>query len=201
MIDGEKTDADTRQLILLKATELFRHYGYNKTSIADIAEACAMSPGNIYRFYRNKQELGLKTVQVCFDNTEDVMRQHAEDNSQSAVNRLHNSITAGVGVLLAEMQIAPKLIEMADIVCNYDNGMSKELENHIANRIALIAKIIQDGVQSGEFSSDDVKIDAECIMIATKVCWDPRYIAIQGFENTERILANQIEFITRALRV
>jgi AcrR family transcriptional regulator len=42
----------TREKIIVAARERFSHYGYPKTTIAELAEDCAMSPGNIYRFFK-----------------------------------------------------------------------------------------------------------------------------------------------------
>ena len=35
----------------------FRHYGYAKTNVADIARDLGMSPANIYRFFASKTEI------------------------------------------------------------------------------------------------------------------------------------------------
>src|SRR3954452_13892587 len=43
--------------ILDCAERLFRHYGYGKTNVADIARELGMSPANIYRFFACKVEI------------------------------------------------------------------------------------------------------------------------------------------------
>ncbi|NKF33106.1 helix-turn-helix transcriptional regulator, partial [Pseudomonas sp. BGM005] len=43
--------------ILDAAERLFRHYGYSKTTVADIARDLGMSPANIYRFFASKVEI------------------------------------------------------------------------------------------------------------------------------------------------
>ena len=45
---------ETRKRILDEARGLFRTYGYAKTTVADIAQACGMSPANVYRFFASK---------------------------------------------------------------------------------------------------------------------------------------------------
>ena len=62
MPETAKTVADpTRQenvtRILDCAERLFRHYGYGKTNVADIARELGMSPANIYRFFASKVEI------------------------------------------------------------------------------------------------------------------------------------------------
>src|SRR5262245_65895013 len=48
---------ETRTRILVEAERLFRVYGYSKTTVADIAEACRMSPANVYRFFESKSAI------------------------------------------------------------------------------------------------------------------------------------------------
>ena len=54
----KSTDTEaTRQAIAAVAEDLFRTVGYHKTTLADIASRLGMSPANIYRFFRSKQEI------------------------------------------------------------------------------------------------------------------------------------------------
>jgi AcrR family transcriptional regulator len=56
-MDTPSQHKDTRTRILTEAERLFRHYGYGKTTIADISEACGMSAANVYRFFPSKSAL------------------------------------------------------------------------------------------------------------------------------------------------
>src|ERR1700754_2644483 len=62
MIETLETPAETQRQesvtrILDSAERLFRHYGYAKTNVADIAKDLGMSPANIYRFFASKIEI------------------------------------------------------------------------------------------------------------------------------------------------
>ena len=48
---------ETRDRILVEAMRLFKVYGYSKTTVADIADACRMSPANVYRFFTSKSAI------------------------------------------------------------------------------------------------------------------------------------------------
>ena len=45
---------DTATRVLDVADRLFRHYGWEKTTVADIARELGMSPANVYRFFPSK---------------------------------------------------------------------------------------------------------------------------------------------------
>ena len=47
----------TRDRILHAAMTRIMHYGYGKTTMAEIAADCDMSPGNIYRFFEAKIDI------------------------------------------------------------------------------------------------------------------------------------------------
>ena len=52
---SDKTE--TRQQILDAAMQRIMHYGYAKTTMAEIARDCDMSAGNIYRFFASKIDI------------------------------------------------------------------------------------------------------------------------------------------------
>jgi AcrR family transcriptional regulator len=62
--DGERAsergpaDHPTRIQLLEEAHNHFRHYGYGKTSVADLARAIGVSPAYVYRFFESKQAIG-----------------------------------------------------------------------------------------------------------------------------------------------
>src|SRR5258705_10441350 len=51
------TRDETRERIMIKADELFRQFGFGKTTVADIAAELGMSPANIYKFFSSKEAI------------------------------------------------------------------------------------------------------------------------------------------------
>src|ERR1700740_1588408 len=47
----------THERIMVKADELFRQFGFEKTTVADIAQELGMSPANIYKFFSSKEAI------------------------------------------------------------------------------------------------------------------------------------------------
>ena len=57
-MNQQKSDnPDREQRILDAAAELISHYGYDKTSVSDIAEAAGISTGAVYLHFTSKEEL------------------------------------------------------------------------------------------------------------------------------------------------
>jgi hypothetical protein len=49
---------ERREQIVSAANEHFRRYGYNKTTVADLARAIGLSTAYIYKFFDSKQAIG-----------------------------------------------------------------------------------------------------------------------------------------------
>jgi AcrR family transcriptional regulator len=57
---GQRGPADhhTRAQLLEAADSHFRHFGFRKTTVADLARAIGVSPAYVYRFFDSKQAIG-----------------------------------------------------------------------------------------------------------------------------------------------
>src|SRR3954454_18277561 len=51
-------DHDVRAQIVVAATEHFSRYGYEKTTVSDLAKAIGFSKAYIYKFFGSKQAIG-----------------------------------------------------------------------------------------------------------------------------------------------
>ena len=67
--------------IVETAERLFRQYGYQKTTVADIAAALGMSPANVYRFFASKAAI---TEAVARKVTSDVSRKSGRRRTSRA---------------------------------------------------------------------------------------------------------------------
>ena len=64
--DGQRGPADheRRQQIIDAADKHFRHYGYAKTTVADLARAIGLSSAYIYKFFESKRAIGEAICQL-----------------------------------------------------------------------------------------------------------------------------------------
>ena len=51
-------DHEVRDQIVTAATEHFSRYGYEKTTVSDLAKAIGFSKAYIYKFFESKQAIG-----------------------------------------------------------------------------------------------------------------------------------------------
>jgi AcrR family transcriptional regulator len=174
--DTDKQAETTREEILRHASELFTHYGFWKTNVGDIATRCGMSPGNLYRYYRNKQAIGLAVVEKFFEMSETAMETGLILPTGTPESRIRMLIETGVGHLVNEMQQNPKIVELADFLCSDEEGIAL-LQRHIAWKRARMVRELGRGIEQRQFRDADPQKTAATILMATKVFWTPPAMA------------------------
>ncbi len=175
----------TRYEILRHAEDLFGHYGFSKTNMADIAERAKMSPGNLYRYYRNKQAIGLAVVEAFFRQSEAAMEAAMTGIDDPEV-RIRAMITAGVRALVGEMALNPKLMELVDFLMAEDEAWA-QLQIHIGWKRDHVKAELERGVKRGQFRQmDDLHLSAVNLMHATKAFQMPQ--SLMSWREPETIL-------------
>lgn len=165
----------TRFEILRHAEDLFSHYGYAKTNMADIAGRSGMSPGNLYRYYRNKGAIGLAVVNAFFEQSEAAICANLAGAGDPEA-RVRVVITTGVQCLVSEMARNPKLIELVDFLMEAD-GAAASLQAHIEWKRTRVEAELQAGIDAGVFRDEPTYTTAVNLMHATKAFQVPASLA------------------------
>lgn len=146
--------------ILDAARKHFAHYGYSKTTMADIADQCDMSPGNIYRFFPGKLDIAEAIAAEddrlrLADLEEIVMAQRC-----SARKKLHDYFFAELRSTFKKFEEEPQSLEIARII---SERRPKFGETRVAAERGMIARILSEGTEKGEFNVSDSDYSAEMI--------------------------------------
>lgn len=187
---------ETRKRILVEAERLFRVYGYSKTTVADIADACRMSPANVYRFFASKSDINnaicerslaedeealLGLARLLLPAAERLKRIVIELNRRSMENLIDNK-------KVHEMVMAA-MEERWDACRAHCHRVSD-----------VIATVIADGIAQGEFRPQDAKRSAECVSAAMASLRHPMMLA-QCMDDPDKPTPNELaDFIIAALR-
>ncbi|MBB3411124.1 AcrR family transcriptional regulator [Rhizobium sp. BK316] len=182
--------------ILDAAERLFRHYGYSKTTVADVARDLGMSPANIYRFFASKVEIHQaicgRMLAMSYALAANICHQKI-----SASDRLRQYVRSQYQLTLDMMLDQQKVHEMVIVAIERDWHV---IEKHIDSIHALLADVIRDGIAAGEFAEQDPEIASRCFGAATINLCHPQMVA-QCLAKTNRATVDElIEFAIRALR-
>ena len=182
--------------ILDTAERLFRHYGYAKTNVADIARDLGMSPANIYRFFASKVEIH----QAICGRMLDAVYQMAYVNSKlplSAEERLRRFIQDEHRLTVETMLDQQKVHEMVVVALERDWHV---IDKHIDSIHELIAVVIAEGIAAGEFAEQDPATAARCFCAATATLCHPQMVAQCVMKDNRATPDQLIDFSIRALK-
>ena len=141
------SDHDVRTQIVEAATEHFSHFGYEKTTVSDLAKAIGFSKAYIYKFFGSKQAIG---EVICSDRLNMITKAVGEaiSTAPTASERLRRMfralVKAGSDLFFHER----KLYDIAAAAASGPWPSVRAYEDHVKQ---LITQIIVEGRDSGEF--------------------------------------------------
>jgi len=162
--DKAAEKADPRLTILKAAADRILHYGYNKTTMSEIAADCGMSAGNIYRFYPSKIDIAEAMTRDFAADSNRVYADIIRDAGRSASRKLRDFFAYRLERTFRTFEKHPKLMELAEI-------MARERPEYLAEERAqeriLIEKILDEGQRAGDFALPaDLTFTADLVQCA-----------------------------------
>jgi AcrR family transcriptional regulator len=187
---------NTADLILEAAVNRFSEYGYNKTTMAEIAEDAGMSAANIYRYYKSKDEIAAACAKNNMCDKTKVLREIVRDSSLTATEKMEKFVLATLQ-LSQEAALENKKIE--EVCTEITKSRPDLIHNKIKDTKALIVEILSYGNQTGEFSVDDV-LDTATAINAMLVVFDvPMFMKLFSQEEFEDKAKSVIKFLNSGL--
>ena len=187
---------ETRSRIMAEAERHFRTLGYNKTTVADIAKACGMSPGNVYRFFDSKASINEAIARVMLGEVED----RADEilaRPEPATDRLRSFLTE-VHEMTRERYVDQNQVH--EMVAAAISERWHVIEDHLRHMRSVLQKIIEDGMRTGEFRATDAAASARCAHSAMGKFFHPLLVAECISEDLQTQASEMGEFILQALR-
>lgn len=144
----------TREKLIEVARQLFAHKGIENTTMSDIANASDKGRRTIYTYFKNKREIYNAVI---------------ERESEHLVERLRGIACSNASATEKLMQFIDMRLQIVrETVNHHDNPMLRTLfirevkrmerirKTAIEKELDLIHDILNEGIDSGEFSQDTV---------------------------------------------
>ena len=189
-------EMDIRTKIISAAYNLVARYGYGKTTMADLAKACGMSPGNLYRYFPGKLDIAEQLAQHAFDEELAALREVVRKPGLSATERLKVFFCTQLQVTYKKLNEDSKIFEIAEIIKRERPDLSTQ---NLARIRALLVEILSAGNASGEFDIPDVVSAAEMIQCATMKYHYPQLFSKLPLAGLERELRGVIGLILQGI--
>lgn len=188
---------DTKKRILVASEGLFSHYGFNKTTMAEIAKKCEMSPANIYRFFESKEEILAEMAGRHFCDVEAFLREVVRRPGLAPVERLEAFV---VGILHQAHNLSCCNEKMSEVVGFIQQRRADMVDRHWEMLRSLLAEIIAEGNKKGEFDAPDVVDAADVVLKATSLFQAPQCLVQLSLEDLETSARKVVRLISNGLR-
>lgn len=187
---------EVRDRILEQAERVFMAYGYAKTTVADIARACGMSPANVYRFFESKAAINEAITAVMLRRQEELALRIA-DERRSAGQRLKKLIVEMHRFTCEQYLRESRVHELVTKAMDEQWGV---IDAHIGRIRLVYARVIEDGARSGEFAAAGLPDRIACVFNAIMPFCHPQLVAEKFSADHGRQAALMAEFLVEALR-
>jgi AcrR family transcriptional regulator len=140
-------DHEVRGQIVTAATEHFRLYGYEKTTVSDLAKAIGFSKAYIYKFFDSKQAIGELICANCLSQIETEVRT-AVAGAERAPEKLRRMFKA---VVDASLRLFFEDRKLHDIAASAATGNWQAVRVFEENIKAVLLDILRQGREAEEF--------------------------------------------------
>jgi AcrR family transcriptional regulator len=193
-IDLRRVETATR--ILDEAERLFRHYGYTKTTVADIARELGMSPANIYRFFSSKTHIHEALAERMLASREIALHAIAK-RPETASGRLRAFVLDEYEFTIAQMLDETKVHEMVAVAMEQHWSV---IDRHLQRVTEILSRIIAEGMKDGEFTLADPMKAARCFKACVISVCHPTVVAQCRADPGNATPEELVEFVLKALR-
>ena len=178
---------DPKDNILKKAQELFQRFGYNKTTLTDIAQSVGKVKTAIYYYFSGKEEIFAQLVKIEAEQFLSKLM-NAVKKENSAIDQLECYVRTRIELMekIATRYkfLKGELFQLLPLV--ETNRAEIDLQE-----IDFVTKIFETGIEQNEFHSDNPAFIAKLLMYNLKSLEIQMYVTDQLPVNED----NKNEFI------
>ena len=158
---GEKS-FQKKKYILETARKVFMEKGYKNVTMKDIVEACDISRGGLYLYFNSTAEIFREVLHMESEEADDVFSDSIREDA-TATEILALFLKEQKKELLSKkdnLAIATYQYYFGEDVPKKDNILKRQFDS----AVKIIEKLIETGVENGEFYCEDCRSAARNIM-------------------------------------
>ncbi len=178
--------------ILRSAGAAFSRQGFSSATMEEIAEALDMTKGNLYYYFRSKQELLYFCQRFSLERLLDEAQQILAEPLPRPV-QLHQLIVSQIRCMLDELSASSAHIEFRGLPAD----QLKEIITRRDEYEAMLRRLVQQGIDSGDFYEQDARVAVWAILGA--INWTVQWFSPQGDLSVEEVADDFAFFLTSSL--
>lgn len=184
-----------RQQIIVAAKRVFSAKGLNKTTMEDIANESELSPGTLYLYFKNKEELyaslSLRILQFLSIRVAQVIQEEEQD----PIEKLEKLIEAMFEVYEFDPMVIINMfhLQSSETLRNLSPDLLMEIKTLSKKALGDIASIFQEGIDEGVF------IDRHPIALAD-IFWS-LFSGVILWESSKNVINPEKDYLKSTLRL
>jgi AcrR family transcriptional regulator len=184
-----------KKYILETARKVFVEKGFKKVTMKDIVEACEISRGGLYLYYNNTEEIFLEVMRLESQEADDVFSDNIREDATAA-----DILVLFLQEQKKELLRRQNTLTQAIYEFYFANEIPKKyniLKRQFDSAVKIIQKLIEAGVDNGEFYCEDSEGMSRNIMFVL----EGLKISAQTIGVTAAMVDRELEFILKSLGV
>ena len=177
------------------ARKLFWKKGFESTTMIDIAHAYGCKPGNIYNFFRDKEDILFQALLEEMEQIIDPIK-HLEDSANgSPIDQLRIIISSHLKLTLSHRRTAKLLFDIG--LDSLSPAKRKEIVAMRDTYDRILRKVIRRGIRDGSFAEIDERVAG--IMISSMVVRTRMWFHTKKGMSVDELAEFILEFAVRGL--
>jgi AcrR family transcriptional regulator len=189
----EREKERRRQQIIVAAKRVFSEKGFNKATMEDIAKEAELSPGTLYLYFKNKEELyaslSLRILQYLHIRVTHVNKERSlsPDQKLSALMEAMYDVYDFDPLIIINMFH----LQSSETLKNLSESLLEEIKELSQKSIGAIAKIFEEGMEKG------IYIDRHPVALAD-IFWS-MFSGVVLWEASKKIISSDKDYLKSTL--
>jgi len=190
-----KDKTDKRDAILHAAWGLIRHYGYNKTTIDDIAREAKVGKGTVYLYFKSKKEIMLALTDLTNERiTRELERIAAGD--QPPEERIRACVLYR---LMTLFDLVNRYPHSEDVIASILPEIVERLDRYVRRHGELLGQIVEQACEDGIFVSKNPAATGQLLANLFEFMTPP-YYRFNSRKSLEGFAGQVVDLILDGLR-
>jgi AcrR family transcriptional regulator len=194
---------DKKEEILKAAKKVFGQYGFDKTTLDDIARVVGIKKNSLYYYYSNKQALFSALIN---DEAREVFNSFNKilNSKKSASKKLKDFIKVSGKHQRERASLYTTTVKAFLEIQELIRTMHQDLIDKLSN---ILNQILQEGIRNGEFRKHNTK-ELACYLLEMSVAIEQREYQISNaefmhevdFDKIDRMIQTIVDYIINGIK-
>ncbi len=178
------------------AEKRIMQYGFNKTTMNEIAKDCNMSAANIYRFFNSKNDIATEFALQSFTEAEKLLKTIIRNPKLDTVDKLKAFTLEKLRMNYQMFYQQPNCFEIVNYILDKRDDL---IEQHKETVRSYLAEVLAEGNRADLFDIDDIFAMADTFLKAVTLFYCPVLINMYTLEEMERSAVEVVELLVKGL--